>query len=321
MNNNNDLSNLNKNELRTKCKEYGMTKYLSKTKLELIELITKKQLNNSQIIENNTNNIIDNNPNNISIKVAEQRQSRQDTNNKLAYDTIKNNKISPNINSINKEALNRLLTYTNYNNLSEFIKDTNNAENNIMLLISLYIAKNASRQGTKDEYLQLEHINTLQEYDITIIKDGKLRPIKTGGFSKFGKHINTLKSIDFIIKHNTEDIGYIMAKVTSGEGGHQDNVLDEIIQFCEWTKIQNKEEEEDNYNIVYVVLYDCVNTSSILFNNIKQKYNYSNLIFTDSEKFKEDFLYWFDNKNKHQYNSNNQYNTKLLKKTIMSKTD
>ena len=34
--------------------------------------------------------------NNISIKLVEQRQSRQDTNNKVAYDTIKNNKINPN---------------------------------------------------------------------------------------------------------------------------------------------------------------------------------------------------------------------------------
>ena len=32
--------------------------------------------------------------NNISIKLVEQRQSRQDTNNKVAYDAIKNNKIN-----------------------------------------------------------------------------------------------------------------------------------------------------------------------------------------------------------------------------------
>jgi hypothetical protein len=256
--------------------------------------------------------------NNISIKLVEQRQSRQDTNNKVAYDTIKNKKINPNNKNINKEALNRLLAYTNYNDLSELIKDKNNSENNIMLLISLYIAKNASRQGTKDECLQLENINVLQEYNVIIVKDGKLRPIKTGGFSKSGKHINTLKSIDFIIKHNKEDIGYITAKVTSGGGGHQDNVLDEIIQFCEWTKIQLI----NNCNIVYVVLYDSMNTS-ILFNDITKKYNYPNLILTNSENFKKDFICWFDDRNNNynnynNYNSENKTNIKPKKKIILS---
>jgi len=62
--NDNNLSNLNKNELRAKCKEYGLTKYSSKTKLELIELIMKKQSSDLQI-NNNPNNIINEDNNNI----------------------------------------------------------------------------------------------------------------------------------------------------------------------------------------------------------------------------------------------------------------
>ncbi len=53
------------------------------------------------------------------------------------------------------------------------IKDKNNYEEIIIKISSLYIAKNSSRQGAKDEELQLENINKLQEHDVIIIKDGK----------------------------------------------------------------------------------------------------------------------------------------------------
>jgi hypothetical protein len=49
-----DIYKLLKKDLLKKCKEMGLTKYSSKNKLELIELIKNKQ---SEIIQNNTNNI------------------------------------------------------------------------------------------------------------------------------------------------------------------------------------------------------------------------------------------------------------------------
>lgn len=91
----------------------------------------------------------------ISKKLVEQRYERQNYNNKLAYDTIKTNLINPNQNNINKKALDRLITYTNYKNFEELIKDKNNYEDIIIKITSLYISKNASRQGVKDEDLQL----------------------------------------------------------------------------------------------------------------------------------------------------------------------
>lgn len=130
----------------------------------------------------NEENIID-----ISTKVIEQRNNRQENNNKLAYNTIKSNPKEPNKNNINNKALNRLLTYTNYNNLDEIIKDKKNYVNNIMKITSLYISKNANRQGIIDEKLQLKNINILQEYEIIIQKDGKYKPIKGGGIRKSGK--------------------------------------------------------------------------------------------------------------------------------------
>lgn len=233
------------------------------------------------------------NKENISKLVVEQRNERQEHNNKLSYDAIKLNpkKLNNNL-SINDKALNRLLIYANYNNLDEMIKDKNNHEEIIIKISALYIAKNASRQGTKDENLQLENINKLQEHNITIIKDGKQKPIKGGGIRKSGKkQVDELKSIDFVIKYKTDEIGYITAKVTSGGGGHQDNVLDEITQFCDWSLIQHQNDKQPK---VYVVLYDCINTSK-LFDNIKKTHKNVNLIITNTDKFKNDFLNWFNN--------------------------
>lgn len=253
----------------------------------------KKSLSDDE--EEIKKNIINNDKNNISTLVVEQRNERQEYNNKLAYDTIISNPKNPNYNNINDKALDRLLTYTEYDNLDEMIKDKKNHEEIILKISSLYIAKNASRQGTKDEDLQLETINKLQEYDITIIKDGKQKPIKGGGIRKSGKkQADELKSIDFVIKYKTEEIGFITAKVTSGGGGHQDNVLDEITQFCDWSLIQ---QQNDKQQKVYIVLYDSMNTSK-LFNDIKKKYKNTNLILTNTKNFKNDFLNWFNNKNK-----------------------
>jgi hypothetical protein len=220
--------------------------------------------------------------------IVKTRLERQEYNNKLAFDAIKLNAKNPDKNNINKKALDRLLTYTNYKNIDELIKDRKNYEKIILELSSLYIAKNASRQGTKDENIQLENINILQKFDIIIEKDGKYKPIKGGGIRKSDKkQIDELKSIDFVIKYKKKIIGYITAKTTSGRGGHQDNVLDEIKQFCEWSLIQIQ-----NNNKIYIVLYDNQNISK-LFNDIKKKDKTKNLIFTDTKNFKDDFLSYF----------------------------
>ena len=228
----------------------------------------------------------------ITRQVVQQRNERQVNNNKLAYDSIKQNPNITDNKNINKKALDRLLNHLDYDNLGNVIKDKNNYEEIIIKLASLYIAKNASRQGSIDEDLQLQSINTLQEYYIEIIKDGRQKPVKDGGIRKSGKkQTDELKSIDFVIKYNKEEIGYIMAKVTLGKGGHQDNVLDEITQFCDWS-IQHK--KKSKLKKAYVVLYDSMNTST-LFTDIKKLYKNSNLILTNTKKFKNDFLNWFNN--------------------------
>jgi len=143
---------------------------------------------------------------NISNLIAEQRNKRQEHNNIIDYDAINSNPKKPNKNNINDKSLERLLKYLNYNNLDEIIKDKNNHVENRMKLVSLYIAKNASRQGTKDENVQLENINTLQELKITILKDGKQKPIIGGGIRKYGKivHSNYLKNYPSMVKEKLE---------------------------------------------------------------------------------------------------------------------
>lgn len=299
------IDNINKKEETNENIIINKITKLSKNIVD--ENISDKKENSKEEKENGTNDVIDESETNekecidkkdninrqntnISTKLVKQRQIRQDYNNKLAYDSIKINLKEPCVDNINKNALDRLLAYTNYNDLEDMIKDKNNHEEIITKITSLYIAKNSSRQGMQDEEIQLNIINTLQAYDITIERDGKQKPIKGGGISiSKKKQVNELKSIDFIIKYNHQEIGYIMAKVTSGEGGHQDNVLEEITQFCEWSLIQQAQHIE---NKVYIVLYDNLDTSH-LFEDIKEKYKNRNLILTNTDQFKDMFLSWF----------------------------
>ncbi len=139
--------------------------------------------------------------------------------------------------------------------------------------------------------MQVDKEQKMKTYNqkVSIIKDGKQKPIKGGGIRTSGKkQADELKSIDFLISYKDKDIGYITAKVCLGSGGHQDNVLDELIQYCEWSQIQLK---SDN-NKVYVILYDNLNTSN-LYNDIKKKYKNDHILFTNTQKFKIDFVNWF----------------------------
>jgi len=242
-------------------------------------------------IQNKNIHITETDEKDITTKLVEQRNERQYINNKNAYDAIKHDSKNPKKDNINEKALERIFTFTGYENLEDIKRDKVNYEENIMKLSALCIAKNASRQGIKDESLQLENINILQEYDIHISKDGKIKPIKGGGIRKTKiKKIDELKTIDFLITRGDNELGYITAKVSSGEGGHQDNVLEELSNFCEWTLIQQQNDKEKK---CYIVLYDSSNTSNMI-NEIINKYKNDNLIITNTKNFKNDFLKWFN---------------------------
>ncbi len=242
-------------------------------------------------------NILLINVSNLYVKMSDtyninnQRNERQINNNYMAYTSLKKNLKKIDIKYINNKALERLLDYTGYKNIYSMIKDKDNHEENIYKIISLYIAKNASRQGKKDEYLQYNYINKLQKHGIVIMTGGTIRPIKTGGLRLYGdKKNDELKTIDFLIYYREDIIGYITAKVTSGNGGHQDNVLNEITQFCEWSLIQTKNTEKK----AYIILYDNPVISN-LYSSIQKTYSSVNILFTNTPNFKKDFLKWFNN--------------------------
>lgn len=126
-----------------------------------------------------------------------------------------------------------------------------------------------------------------EKFEIIIIYisiDGKRQPDKNGAITTNKR--NTLKTFDFCIKYNGTDIGFITAKVTVGDGGHQDNVIQEIIQFSEWAITQN------DTKISYIILFDTLNSSKL--SNIKDIIkNYDNIILTNTDTFQSKFLTWF----------------------------
>ena len=101
-----------------------------------------------------------------------------------------------------------------------------------------------------------------------------------------------MKAIDFTINYNKQIIGYITAKYSIGSGGHQDNVISELNDFCNWSLKEIKKSE--NKKKVYIVLYDNFDNSN--HHKLQNKYKNENLIISNTINFNNDFLIWF-NKN------------------------
>lgn len=57
---------------------------------------------------------------------------------------------------------------------------------------------------------------------------------------------------------------------------------------------------QSNKNKVYIILFDNFNTSK-LYDDIKLKYKHNNLLFTNTNNFKTNFLNWFNNYYKKKY--------------------
>jgi hypothetical protein len=147
------------------------------------------------------------------------------------------------------------------------------------------IAILASRQGTKDEELQLNTCNlTTSKFGITIenLNATAYRPTKCGKIvnkqecKKYEKN-DCLKSFDGKIDGRVK--GWIFAKVVFGNGGHQDNVFEEAHTFCDWIcKFGNDAE-------LYVVLIDTDLTSQ--FEELKKKYHKNNILVVNHVDFQQ----------------------------------
>lgn len=205
------------------------------------------------------------------------RLERQKTNNRVVYSLIEaDNKPDFNKN-INEKELARVLEELEYtfDRFWERCRDSRD----FGMLASGRLAKCASRQGTKDEEMQLTTCNIISSkfgIKITNLSSTALRPTKEGEIVS-AKTLRErtipkdccLKSFDGLIEGQLT--GYITAKVAYGSGGHQDNVFEEVDTLAEWWVKYKKCSQE-----TLIMLIDTDLTSK--FNRLKEKYQaYTNI--------------------------------------------
>jgi len=117
----------------------------------------------------------------IELNLKDNRTDRQRGNNRRVYSAIKENDQNVFHENINKEKYKRFLEEKGLTK-EEFWKRTRECDN-CADLASMYLAKNASRQGSKDEAEQLRTCNIIAEncgISIKTLTATELRPTKDG---------------------------------------------------------------------------------------------------------------------------------------------
>ena len=223
---------------------------------------------------------------------ADTRNERQKINNLKVFNAIKERNMSEFYKNVNDKELDRVLDEINLT-IEELIAECVKEGGDILCRItSGRISKNASRQGTKDEALQLEISNTTSsKFGINIenLSATAYRPTKDGLIVSNNemKERNIpkdmcLKSFDAKISGKTE--GWIFAKVVFGAGGHQDSVFQEADFMCEWVSKYKQDGPE-----LYVIMIDTDLTSK--FDIIKNKYiSTKNLMVTNHYDFQNHII-------------------------------
>lgn len=227
----------------------------------------------------------------IKLNYKNLRNERQKTNNNIVFNSIINNNEISN-NNINYKELECLLEDLNLTKEELIIECKNNTI--LAKVISRQISIKSSRQGIKDEELQINTCNIIANQLGIIIEKldvNSFRPVKDGRIitkkelKKFNISLNDcLKSFD--AKINGKINGWIFAKIIYGNGGHQDNVFEEADSLCNWIITYNKHLDD-----LYVLLIDT--DLDYKFSKLKNKYsNYSNILITNHYDFQ---LYLIDN--------------------------
>jgi hypothetical protein len=210
----------------------------------------------------------------IVLDIEKLRDGRQRINNMLAFDSIQKKDLTKNVNVKEFERVQTEMEMTREELYDKCIHDSKFGK-----LLSMCVSINASRQGTKDEELQIQTCSiTTEKCGITIKKLNTIdfRPTKTGKIitnkefkqNDISKN-DCLKSFD--AKITGKKNGWVYAKVVFGNGGHQDNVFEETHTFCEWV-LQYGEKSE-----LFVILIDTNLTAK--FDELKEKYtNIDNLV-------------------------------------------
>lgn len=203
------------------------------------------------------------------------RINRQIKNNKKVYHMLKNKKIDKK--HINFKEYQRTLLDLGINE-NQFLKES---ENDVFAkLASRHLSIKASRQGAFDEKCLLNNINkVIKNYgtEIKILPNNKFFPSKQGKIEDKKLRYSTLKSFDARIIGKIK--GWIFIKFVYGNGGHQDNVFNELNEYCEWCVKFGKEE-------LYIGL---IETNLIdEFDRLKKKYQYTkNILLCDHRELQK----------------------------------
>ena len=185
------------------------------------------------------------------------RTCRQNNNNNIVYESLQEGNQKRLYENINHKEYKRTLEYIEFTE-EEFISK---CKEDIIFakLASINISKNASRQGSKDEKEQLRTCDITSRkcgISIKILTATELRPTKKGSIvsnddmklKKIQKDC-CLKSFDAKILGKMS--GFIAAKVAYGNGGHQDNVFEEMDTLAEWWRKYKSISEE-----ILIILID-----------------------------------------------------------------
>ena len=180
--------------------------------------------------------------------------------------------------TFNPKALERFLNYTKIT-VSEILSDPTLHRSAVFAC-----AIDANRQGGKDEHFILNGINE-QYKNITIrnltataarpMSNGEIfdkKQIKEYGLTKE----DGLKTFDFKILGNVQ--GWGTAKVKNGNGGHQDNVTREMLEWIEWVNTFGKKD------LIYVSLLDGNGHNFKILNESRQR---DNIWIVDHKTFQD----------------------------------
>lgn len=205
------------------------------------------------------------------------RGTRQKHNNLTVYNSIKNNNTNEFTKNINHEALKRLLDELGVS--FDVFWEKCRVDDMFSKLASSLLSINASRQGTNDEKEQLRICNLITTkcgiYIETLCVTA-LRPTKYGNIVSKSEMKKTnitkdccLKSFDGKITGKIQ--GYISAKISYGNGGHQDNVFEELDIIAKWWSDYKQGSSEILLLLVDTDLHDrfeCLRLKYVMFNNI-----------------------------------------------------
>ena len=236
---------------------------------------SNKQLNMSQtrVSSNDFLASIDPSPSSLikELDFKGKRVERQIQNHDIVYDILITGDLKSLREIINNNQYERTLEYLNLTEEELILKCK---DESFAKLLAMSISKKASRQGSKDETEQLSvcndtamkcgiNIKNLTATECRPTKDGLIvskDQMKTQGIKKDC----CLKSFDG--KITGKIIGFITAKVAYGNGGHQDNVFEEMDTVAEWWKNYKSKTEE-----ILIVLIDTDLIPKLT--RIKEKYH------------------------------------------------